>query len=260
MANPTTAEQTLADKFERILQNVPRVFASGQQNSYRSFWNVYQENGNRTAYDYGFYRWHAEDFKPLHSIIATGSASHMFANSTIGGNLAANLSQRDIRLDTSAATDASSVYYHTEFTHVPVLDLSGLTAASANLFGSSAYLKTIDGIKFNSSSEQCIDWLTAFRGCYELVEVSTITATETTDGAYITSSIHLGDCEKLNKQTVELIFAHLSGAPRTNWCTWNEKCITDIYGSTTAEEFQDLIEAHPQWNFAVVPAAVVEEV
>jgi hypothetical protein len=54
--------------------------ADGKQAEYDAFWNSYQQNGNRTAYDYGFSGicWNSEIFKPKHLPMQVVNGSYMF--------------------------------------------------------------------------------------------------------------------------------------------------------------------------------------
>lgn len=65
-------------------------FEAGKQAEYDAFWNAFQTNGTRTAYNYAFYSWHSDCFKPKYDIKPT-AANYMFYDCFILNKKAQNL-------------------------------------------------------------------------------------------------------------------------------------------------------------------------
>lgn len=78
---------TIAEQITRAKADLEDVYAAGKAaggGGGEDFWDVYQENGNRTIYYQGFVGpwWTDERFNPKHPITPT-SCTYMFQNSTI---------------------------------------------------------------------------------------------------------------------------------------------------------------------------------
>lgn len=73
---------------------IDEVFAAGEESEWERFWDVYQENGRKQSYPYGFYNWKTGAYNPKYDIVfgENGSASYTFAYGrmeTIPGRLVA---------------------------------------------------------------------------------------------------------------------------------------------------------------------------
>lgn len=66
-------------------EGIEQGYAAGQQAEYDRFWDAYQENGNRTKYERGFYGpgWTDDNFKPKYLIVLTGNIYNIFDESKI---------------------------------------------------------------------------------------------------------------------------------------------------------------------------------
>ena len=69
----------------RIAENVPKVFEAGQKSEYDRFWDAYQDNGERTNYEYAFggAGWTQDLFNPKYSFLKVRSPYMMFMSSKI---------------------------------------------------------------------------------------------------------------------------------------------------------------------------------
>lgn len=92
----------------------------GKQAEYDRFWDAFQENGERTNYNYVFAGkgWNNDTFKPKYPIRPINGAN-MFQASNITGDL------RDYCvLDTSRATALGSFIYGAQFSAIGAIDLN----------------------------------------------------------------------------------------------------------------------------------------
>ena len=53
-----------------IVQNIGRAYDAGRKDEYDSFWDMFQQNGKRTAYNYGFADWGWEYARPKYKVLA----------------------------------------------------------------------------------------------------------------------------------------------------------------------------------------------
>lgn len=78
---------SIADKLTTIAENQTKVYEAGKKAEYDEFWDTYQENGNRTSYNYAFARvWNDKFYNPKYPIICsanTYSAESVYTNSAI---------------------------------------------------------------------------------------------------------------------------------------------------------------------------------
>lgn len=102
-------------------------YETGRLTEWAEFWDSYQDNGNRTDYTYGFVGpgWTDTTFKPKYDLRPV-TALEMFENSVIT-DLKNILENMGVALNTNSATDVAMMFYNSKITHIPVIDMSGLT-------------------------------------------------------------------------------------------------------------------------------------
>lgn len=65
---------SIAEKTLQLKQDFDNVYEAGKQANYDLFWDAYQENGNRTTYQYGFARvWNDDIYNPKYAIICNSA-------------------------------------------------------------------------------------------------------------------------------------------------------------------------------------------
>lgn len=154
------AEETFAAKFgnvseitagytqEDLDKAVAEGIEQGKQAEYDAFWDAYQQNGNRTNYNFAFggAGWTDETFKPKYPIAPVGNAAteNMFYASEIT-NIPDGL------LDFSQVTHCYMTFRASKLITAPPLDLSNCTAGG-------------------------LHWL--FAQCHNLKEIKTVTVSE----------------------------------------------------------------------------------
>lgn len=154
-----------------MASKVGEVYDSGKQRERDDFWDVYQENGNRTNYGHAFRSvgWTIVNFKPKYDLILSGSHDSMFYQSRIEGDLAEILEEQGVTLDTSQVTYTVYFMASTRFTRVPKIDLTGMGSSAINqLFFYSAYLETIDELVVTENTNFTTY---AFTGCSALKNI-----------------------------------------------------------------------------------------
>lgn len=132
-------------------------YGEGWQGQYDAFWDAYQQNGNRTAYDYAFAGagWDDETFKPKYDI-KPKDVLHLFSNCAIT-DLAKLLSDRYITLDLSMATGTGYLMQPNKYTTtLPVLDLSPRRDIN-HLFYAATALRSIEKIILKSDGTQAFN-------------------------------------------------------------------------------------------------------
>lgn len=174
---------TIAEKLTTIAENQQRVYDAGKQAEYDRFWDIYQQNGNRTNYSTAFagHGWTVENFKPKYNIIVSDSYM-IFRYNRMNVDLTALLQDLGIELRFTGGLQQYT-YQGSEFTRVPGITTSNQYSNSA--FNGCQNLVTID--KITCTAESGMDSI--FTNCKELQNV-------TFDGV-IGKKISVSDCPKL---------------------------------------------------------------
>jgi len=144
-------------------------YEQGKQAQYDEFWDAYQDDGDRTDYQYAFARWRSGAFRPKYDIKPGGSIAMMFAYSKLT-NVAQMLEDCGVVLDTSGVTSFNDfASYSNTLTRLP--EISTIGASSLNgIFYNCAVLATIDKLIFKSDGSQT--WATtAFQGLPSLKNI-----------------------------------------------------------------------------------------
>lgn len=137
--------------------------------SYDDFWDTFQQNGNRTAYRYGFAGkgWDDTTFNPKYDISPSAYEALYFATDSKITNLKQKLIDCGVTLDLSKVVNALSLFEGAEnLTNLPRLDLGACTSM-ANTFRKCKSLVSIDSLKLNEN----IAFSLTFYECSALEEI-----------------------------------------------------------------------------------------
>ena len=87
---------------------VGSVYEAGAKSEYDRFWDIYQKNGERTNYSYGFANeyWTDDTFKPKYPFKLVGGGNYFMRT---GGVVWAD---KILELDTSEATNLTQAFYN----------------------------------------------------------------------------------------------------------------------------------------------------
>ena len=124
---------SIAEKLTTIAENEQKVYDAGKEAELKKVWDVFQQNGNRTAYVSAFYggNFTNETFYPTHNIVCAGDANKAFYNFSYGEpfSLTQRLKDCGVYLDTSQANLISNMFaWSSMLTEIPTIDLRGLTS------------------------------------------------------------------------------------------------------------------------------------
>lgn len=148
---------------------INEVYETGKQAEYDRFWDNYQDNGNRTNYEYAFFGsgWNNETFKPKYDIVPVTETFGLLENSRIQGDLAEICEKQGITLDFSKATKFELVFQNSKFTRIGVIDASNGNRFN-QVFYSCTNLETIDLLKL---TEKIASYNNPFIGCTSLQNI-----------------------------------------------------------------------------------------
>lgn len=123
----------------------------GKQAEYDAFWDIFQNYGNRTDYNYAFgFGFTNANFYPKYDIIVKNYCTSIFY-ALAGGSkfsLIDRLNSCGVKLDTSKAINLTGLFnYANRITGIPTIDCTGLSGNSTSLFANLyANCKTIEKI------------------------------------------------------------------------------------------------------------------
>ena len=229
---------TTAEKLTKIAENQSKVFEAGQKAEYDKFWDIFQENGNKTHYSFAFagYGWTSDVFYPKYNMKPQYTSS-MFQQSGMEIDLVQRFEECGVTLDTSKSLQVGSMFYNTRFTRVGVIDCRGTTASISGLCSYSRYLHTIDKIIVSASHT----WGSSFVNCVALENVDF-------EGV-IGAAIDFKDCVKLSKASITSIINALSATTSGLTVTLSKAAKEATF---TTDEWSALIATKPNWTISLV--------
>ena len=118
-------------------QTYEQGVADGKQAEYDRFWDAFQENGNRTTYNYAFYGWKEDTYNPKYpiNIVSTGNVSNTFNSST--------LKDTKVPITVSCQTLATTFANSLSLVTIPSIDVSGVTTKIDRCFSSCTALTNL---------------------------------------------------------------------------------------------------------------------
>ena len=177
----------------------------GIQKAHDDFWDAFQHNGAKTAYDYAFYRFPGTQFYPKYDIKPTNMTCFMqyFAMNEQPIDLAERFKECGIVFDTSSATSMNSAFYwRLGVTRLPEISYVGITASNGFTYSivANEHLVTIDKIIFSEDGSQPFT-ATVLQNNKALENV-------TIEGV-IGKNMTITSCDKLSHDSIMSIINHL---------------------------------------------------
>ncbi len=260
---------SIAEKLLTVAEGVPEVYDSGysegrrdgyalgvedgveagKQAQYDTFWDKYQQNGNRKTYQGAFAGggWNNATLKPKYTFGSPTNCAFMFYSSGFVGDLAQYLEDSGITLDTSKSVNMSSFANTAQYiTRFGVIDAtSASTSNSGNIFSHCYALEKID--KWVVSEATNIGTLTS---CSKLTSL-------TIEGA-IGQNANF-QYSPLNKASILSIINALSTTATNKTLTLKLAAVDAAFetsegandGSTSAE-WAALIATKPNWTISMI--------
>lgn len=210
--------------------------SAGRQAEYDRFWDTYQQNGQRTSYEYAFKGggWTDKIFKPKYDIIPNAyGASAMFQYSSIT-NLKQLLLDAGVRLDTSNCVFLLQTFQGSEITHIPEIDARKATNTSY-MVGSQCKVHTIDKL---------------------LVSETTPLSSTFIDSRYLENIVFEGTIGQnvdlhwspLTKASIESVMAALSDTASGMTASFQQSAVN---GAFPSDEWLALVAAKPNWTITL---------
>ena len=238
---------SIKQNIDRAKSDYDAVKEAGKQEQYDLFWDVFQQNGNRTSYIGAFGAcWTAETFRPKYPIRPT-NAYFMFFNNTGEGILIDDFvefsKEHNIVLDYSQCTKATYGIGCLMSPHFGVLDFSECTTMDSLFYGHSFSNGTQYGVRTIDkfvSSEKTVFHTSTFQHATNLTNI-------TFEGV-IATSINFSNNSKLTRASIESVIAHLSTTVSGQTVTFKTAAVNAAF---TTDEWNALKATRTNWTFSL---------
>ena len=226
-----------------MARDVLKVYDSGKQAERDKFWEIYQEKGKRTQYNFAFAGkgWTDEIFHPKYTI---HGAQYLFSQSPIS-----NLKNIGVPIITTGKQNLSyAFYWMSNLTECPEIDISSAQYCSG-LFTGCGKLHTLDKLILNSAGTTPYS-----KGMFE---VCAALQNITLDGV-LGRDISFQWSPLLTVKSIESIVSALSDTENGRTITFNKAAKTTYYNAhlteyADADEAWDaLCDTKPNWTISLV--------
>lgn len=227
-------------KSGELADKVNEVYERGKQDEYDRFWDVFQENGNRTYYYNAFYGWDDENTRPKYDIRPT-NAYAMFNTSKVF-DLVAIAEQCGIVFDFSNNTNFSNTFGHSSnLTRIGEVDTRSASTLLQTFYNSQK-VKSIEKVILKDDGSQT--FTTPFRWNYALEEIRF-------EGA-IGATISFADATKLSKASIQSIIFCLLDTASGMTLTLSKTAVNNAFtGGSTGTEWLNLVATKPNWTISL---------
>lgn len=227
---------------EEMPAGVGEVYEAGKQAEYDGFWDAYQANGTRGAYNYAFREWQTSFFKPKYDIVPTtaiGTFYAMFNKEAGGASLKAALNNANVVLDTSKATSVGSLFGYSGVTEAPVIDTTSSDQLD-RVFESSRQMITIEKLVLRADGSQT--FINVFANCIALENL-------VIEGVIGQNGFNVQSCSNItNDSLMSIINALQDKSADTSGTEWKVTIGATNLAKLTAEEID--IAKQKGWTVA----------
>lgn len=234
---------TIANKLLRMKEDLDNVYEAGKaaggggDDYYDTFWDAFQQNGNRSSYLTGFagHGWTDETFRPKHDMRPT-RASQMFTFSHIY-DVKGALERQGVTLDTSQSTQLNSLFQESWVQIAPTISTISCTTPN-NLFAHCQTLRIVELVILRDDGGQTLN--NAFLNCNLLEEIRF--------AGKIASNVSFAQSVNLSRASMESIIAALSDTVTGQTVTFSADAVPAAF---TGEEWSAIIATKPNWTIAL---------
>ena len=224
------------------------VYEAGKKSEWNTFWDNFQDYGERTNYKYGFYGegWNDETFKPKYDFIITAdNGNQMFRESTFT-DFKGILERQGIVLDTSEATSFNVMFYRTKITNCPVLDLS--KAENVTSMFTYSPVESIDGL---INIPETLAFATTFNNCTSLKEIRF-------SGTVGQNGVNFAAASSLSKASIVSVINTLSTTASGKSITFSKASVNKAFETSegandgiNSDEWKALIASRSNWTITL---------
>ncbi len=231
-----------------IAEKIPQVYNAGKDKQCNDFWDSYQDNGNRTNYNYAFSGtgWTNIFFSPKYDMLPSGrhASEYMFSDNAIYGSLPEILKEYGVTLDFSNSIDVKNVFSGSKFSRVGIVDTKSVEGCWY-MFYNCTELETIDNIILYPDTCDAISWHNMFNYSGKLKNI-----TISGEGS-IKNSCELSHTKVLSKASIINVINYLSDDVSGQTLFLSSQAVTTAFGSTSSQEWLELVGTKPNWTISI---------
>lgn len=235
---------SIADKLTTIAENTSKVYEAGKKAEYDTFWDIYQQNGNRDNYRNAFAGngWNEHTLKPKYDITPK-AAYMMFYNLDSNANIDLVKIEEEcgIKFNFSQCTEFQYIFYSSGVVRIGEIDTRSASAFS-QFAANNQTLHTIEKFIFKEDGSQTfynVGWFTPPR-----LQNITIEG-KIGNSLNATSSV-------LTKQSIISFINALSDTSTEKTFALSRTAVTNAFGSIDNEEWAALVASKPNWTISLV--------
>ena len=204
-----------------------------------SFWDKYQDYGNRTNYTRAFalFGWSPNIFQPKYPMYVTNSYAMFYFS-----GLNVDLRDYDITFKLNGNNSGVYTFYNTSLKGLPKIDCSELKNQAMTAFLSGDKFKEIDELILNDTLTYTGNWLTGSN------------ITKIIFGGSIGNTMIL-KCPQLNKESLISLITTLSPLISGKTLTVSSLAVNNAFETSTGEadgilsdEWINLVDTRPNWT------------
>ena len=237
---------SIADKLTTVAENVPKVYEAGKSAEWNAFWDAFQLNGTRTNYISAFYSagvgsggWNDEIFKPKYDIKLVGTCDSIFFRTDVTDFTKSGCG---VEIDFSQATNFNKCFYASSVERVGVLDLRKVSTLN-DAFIYCNNLKIIEKIILKDGAGVTFsDQMFGYANNLKEIRFE----------GPIRAGIRFEWQDKLSKESITSIINALCSSASGKTLRLKSAAVTSAFGSTTAQEWLDLVATKPNWTISLV--------
>lgn len=239
----TGSTELISDK--EIAEQIPSVFDAGKQEGYDTFWDIFQQNGNRTDYLYGFsgIGWNRNTFMPKYDMYPTSINTGFHSlnrsdNDWETFDMVEHLANLGVVLDTSQCTNLTAAFMWMRTARLGVIDCRACNSDLNNTFAQGK-IKTIDKLILKEENT----FPNTFTKQAELTNI-------TIEGT-IGNSIDFQYSTKLTKASIESIINALSDTASGKTLTLSHDAVTNAFIDYQMTWVR-LVGTKPNWTISLI--------
>lgn len=235
-----------------VKQGIEQGIEQGADAEKKRWWGIYQENGNRTLWAYGFAYWTVDAVDPQYNVKPT-NANAMFNNFKASGDRKLNIpeieARNGIKFDFSRCTAFQNMI---AWGQVEDLGFVDMTAGVASIDTSFSYCSALKRVSIAIKEDGSQNFSGAFDSDTALEDLTVVSG-------YFGSNLNFQWATKLKKASFVSVISHLldsaSGLSATFPKTACDKAFETANGAndgSTSSEWLDLIATKPNWTIKLV--------
>lgn len=248
-----------SEKLTAITENVPKVYEAGKKAEYDTFWDTFQQNGNRKSYRAAFGScFTTENFKPKYPIIPKRTYNHDNAEAemfyyTNRDNPKNKIDLSNYPIDLSHLNDTYVGGNPTVFNNACVdnifVDLSNVPKVGV-LFRYSDSSTSPTNIRLRITESLTSIDTDAFY--YVGANTSDKVTLSFTEDSVLAASLRLGQARRVTPECVRNIFRVMSDTVSGKTLTLKTEAVAYAFGSVDNAEWQALVASKPNWTISLI--------